>query len=117
MAKKKGNEELFDTLFEDPIIKKDLEATRVFLENFESEKEIVINIGGGGSSKSYSIIQLLLYKFLTERNKKILVIRKTMPSIRTNVIIPFHEIMNTFGVKERIKEDKVGMNFFYNDSL
>jgi phage terminase large subunit len=117
MAKKKGNEELFDTLFEDPIIKKDLEATRVFLENFESEKEIVINIGGGGSSKSYSIIQLLLYKFLTEKNKKILVVRKTMPSMRTSVIIPFYEIMESFGVRDRIKEDKVGMNFFFGSNL
>jgi len=117
MAKKKRIEhsDLFSQ--QEEAEKVDLTATRVFFENMNSDKKININIGGGGSSKSYSIIQLLLYKFLTERNKKILVIRKTMPSIRTTVLVPFYEIMNTFGVKERIKEDKVGMNFFYNDSL
>ena len=34
--------------------KVDLKATRVFMENLESDKEININIGGGASSKSYS---------------------------------------------------------------
>jgi phage terminase large subunit len=94
-----------------------LKATRVFFENYGSDKRININIGGGGSSKSHSIIQLLLYKFLTERNKKILVIRKTMPSIRTSVLVPFHEIIDAFGVRTRIKEDKVGMNFFFNTNV
>jgi phage terminase large subunit len=95
----------------------ELKATRVFFENFVSDKRININIGGGGSSKSHSIIQLLLYKFLTEENKKFLVIRKTMPSIRTSVLIPFYEIMNAFGVRNKIKEDKVGMNLLYNNNI
>jgi len=117
LAKTKGSSELFDTLFEPTIINKELKATRVFLANFESTKEIVVNMGGGGSSKSYSIIQLLLYKFLTEKNKKFLVVRKTMPSMRTSVIIPFYEIMDSFGVRDRIKEDKVGMNFYFGSNL
>ena len=56
MAKSKTK--LFDSIYNDPI-KVDLHATRVFFENFESDKEININIGGGGSSKSHSLIQLL----------------------------------------------------------
>jgi phage terminase large subunit len=95
----------------------DIPATRVFLENLASDKKINVNIGGGGSSKSHSIIQLLLYKLLTEDRKKILVVRKTMPSMRTSVILPFHEIMDEFKVTNRIREDKVGMNLFYNNSF
>ena len=94
-----------------------IQATKVFFENLTSDKKITINIGGGGSSKSHSIIQLLLYKLLTEERKKILVVRKTMPSMRTSVIIPFHEIMDEFKVTSRIKEDKVGMNLFFNNSF
>jgi phage terminase large subunit len=95
----------------------DLQATRVFFENFNSTKEININIGGGASSKSFSIAQLLAYKFLTEKSKKILVLRKTLPSMRTSVLWLFYRIFNAYGVKDRIKEDKTGMNFFYNDNV
>lgn len=111
MAKK------IDLYSDEELLKIDIKATRIFFDNMTSDKRININIGGGGSSKSYSIIQLLLYKFLTEKNKKILVIRKTMPSIRTSVLIPFYEIMEKFGVRDRIKEDKVGMNFFFNGNM
>jgi PBSX family phage terminase large subunit len=100
-----------------PKVSKEILGTRIFYENMLSDKEININIGGGGSSKSHSIIQLLLYKFLTEKNKKMLVIRKTLPSIRNTVIIPFYEIMSAFGVRERIKVDKVGMNLFYGSNM
>ncbi len=100
-----------------PKVSKEIIGTRIFYENMLSDKEININIGGGGSSKSHSIIQLLLYKFLTEKNKKMLVIRKTLPSIRNTVIIPFYEIMSAFGVRERVKVDKVGMNLFYGSNM
>lgn len=103
-----GNDEKIDV---------EIKATRVFLENLTSTKKININIGGGGSSKSHSIIQLLLYKLLTEPKKKILVVRKTMPSMRTSVILPFHEVMDDFHVTNRIKEDKVGMNLFFGNSF
>ena len=56
-------------------VKVDLQATRVFFENMMSDKEININIGGGGSSKSFSIRQLLTYKLLTEKKKKILIVK------------------------------------------
>lgn len=97
--------------------KVDLKATRIFFENMMSDKEITIDIGGGGSSKSHSLIQLFTYKLLSEKNKKILIVRKTLPSLRTSVLLPFYDILDQFGVRERIKEDKVGMNLFYNDNM
>jgi len=97
--------------------KVDLKATRVFIENLNSDKEININIGGGASSKSYSICQLLTYKFLTEKKKKILILRKTLPSLRTSVLWLFYHILGEFGVRDMVKEDKVGMNFFYGDNV
>jgi len=117
MAKKQLPKEL-DYLFDSKEYETfNLQATRVFLENFNSTKEININIGGGGSSKSYSIIQLLLYKFLSEKKKKILVVRKTMPSIRTSVLVPFYEIMDEMGIRSYVKEDKIGMNFLFNGNI
>lgn len=111
MAKKKEKINLADAQ------KVDLKATRVFMENLESEKEININIGGGASSKSYSICQLITYKFLTEKSKKILVVRKTLPSLRTSVLWLFYKILDEFGVRALVKEDKVGMNLFFRNNV
>ena len=49
-----------------------LQATPIYYRTKEATTRIVINRGGAGSSKSYSIIQLLITKFLTEKKKKIL---------------------------------------------
>jgi len=98
-------------------INKELKVTRIFLENLNSKKEVNINIGGGGSSKSYSLRQLLIYKFLTEENKKFLIVRKTMPAMRNSVILPFLAELSNFGVYDRVKIDRVNMNLFYNNNL
>lgn len=95
----------------------DLKATRIFFENMDSDKEINVNVGGGASSKSYSICQLLTYKFLTEKRKKFLVVRKTLPSLRTSVLWLFYSILHEFGVRDRVREDKVGMNLFFGDNV
>lgn len=57
-------------------------ATRVFFDNMASRKGTVVNIGGARSSKSYSIVQLFISKFFTEKNKKFLTTRKTYPALR-----------------------------------
>jgi len=94
-----------------------LKATRVFYENYYSDKEINVNIGGGGSSKSFSIMQLLAVKMLTEEKKKMLVVRKTLPSLKNTVWLPFHEIISDIGVGDLVTEDKVLMNLFYKNNL
>lgn len=101
----------------DDAVKIDLQATRIFFENMNSTKEINVNVGGGASSKSYSICQLLTYRFLTGSKKKILVVRKTLPSLRTSVLWLFYSILDSFGVRGRVREDKVGMNLYFNDNV
>jgi phage terminase large subunit len=57
-------------------------ATRIFYENVAAKKPLVVNVGGARSSKSYSIVQLFITKFFTERNKTFLTTRKTLPALR-----------------------------------
>lgn len=53
----------------------------LFLEN--SKKRVNAIYGGAGSGKSYTIAQfLLLRKLYREKDKRILVVRKTLPSLR-----------------------------------
>jgi phage terminase large subunit len=60
----------------------------------------VINRGGGASGKSYAIAQLLLYKFFTEDRKKILILRKSLPSLRLSVLMLMNELAYAYGVKD-----------------
>jgi phage terminase large subunit len=59
-------------------------ATNVFYRNAASKQSLILNVGGARSSKSYSISQLLVYRFITEKKKRILTARKTFPALRTS---------------------------------
>jgi len=76
--------------------------TSVFTKNlqaFENDnKRYIINCGSSRSSKSVSIIQLLIYKCLTTPNISISVIRKTFPSLRATVLRDFKDMMETLGI-------------------
>ena len=71
-------------------------VTNVFRKNFDAETTIVLNEGGARSSKSYSICQLLIYKMLTETNKKILITRKTFPSLRITSYKLFIDLLKEY---------------------
>ncbi len=90
----------------DPDGKLRVRRTRIFNANRQSIKPLVINRGGGGSSKSHSIMQLMLSILLTEKNKKILILRKTYPSLRTSVFVLLREIIWQWGIGSRLREVK-----------
>jgi len=95
-----------------------LQATRVFYENLNCKKKIVINRGGARSSKTYSLMQLFIQKFLTERKKRFLIIRKTLPALKVSVWETFKMVLDDFGMNtSSFKQEKVMMNFYYMDNL
>jgi len=96
-----------------------LSATNIFFKNLNSKTEVLVNRGGAGSSKSYSLMQLFVYKFLTEKNKKFLIVRKALPSLKLSVLLDLYTILGPkgFNVRDKIKENKVDMNFYYGTNL
>jgi len=94
-----------------------IKATRIFYRNLEANTRVVANYGGARSSKSYSIMQLLVTKFLTEKNKRFLVLRKTLPSLKISTLVTFKEILNSIGMASRVKGEKITLNYFFNDNL
>ena len=62
--------------------KEEIYASRVFYENAAARNTVVFNRGGSRSTKSYSLMQYLLTKFYCSTHKEILVVRKTMPSLK-----------------------------------
>lgn len=74
-----------------------LNHTNVFSRNlkaYEKGTRFILNQGGSRSSKTYSIIQLLIFLCLTKPNIKVSIVRKSFPSLRGSVLRDFIEIMN-----------------------
>jgi phage terminase large subunit len=95
----------------------ELAVTSTFTRNLESDKTIVVNRGGAGSGKSHAVMQLLIYKMLTERNKQILVVRKSLPFLRVSVLLLLYKILDGFKIRSRVREHKVDLNFFFGSNL
>ena len=73
-----------------------LKVTPIFSKNQEAYNKgfkYIINQGGSRSSKTYSILQLLIYICLTKEKTKVSIIRKSLPTLRGSVLRDFIEIM------------------------
>ena len=93
------------------------QVTPVFIKNMECKYPIVVNRGGAGSGKTHALCQLMVYKFLTEKNKKFLLARKSLPSLRMSVLLYLERVFDDFGVNDRIKFEKVMLNYKFNNNL
>lgn len=91
----------------------DLKVTNVFTRTqkaYTDGKRFVICQGGSRSSKTFSILQLLIFICLTEPNKKVSIVRKSFPSLRGSVLRDFMEIMESlklYDVKFHNKTENV----------
>jgi len=73
-----------------------LKVTPVFIKNqnaYNDGCKFIINQGGSRSSKTYSILQFLIFLCLTNDRLKISIVRKSLPTLRGSVLRDFIEIM------------------------
>lgn len=61
---------------------REIGVTPIYRKNRECKKKTVVNVGGSGSSKSFSIAQLFVEKLVNENNKRFVIARKTMPACK-----------------------------------
>ena len=99
----------------------DIKHTIVFsknLKSYEDGKRFIVNQGGARSSKTYSIIQLLIYLCLTIPSKKVSVVRKSFPSLRGSVLKDFMEIMINLNIYSEDNHNKTEQYYkFSNGSI
>lgn len=84
-----------------PAVSKQVKATSVFFANqdaYYSNAPIICNEGGSRSSKSYSIVQLLITIATNEPNKRISIVSHSLPHIKRGAYRDFKVIMEDFGV-------------------
>jgi phage terminase large subunit len=92
-----------------------IKHTGVFTKNFEalSNKDVrfILNQGGSRSSKTYSIVQMLIYYALTNSKKTISVCRKTMPSLKSSVYSDIITILVELELYHTVKHNKSAYSF------
>jgi len=75
----------------------DLEVTSVFERNQEAYENkavrFIINQGSSRSSKSISILQLLIFICLTKEKQNISIVRQSLPVLRSTIMNDFIELM------------------------
>jgi phage terminase large subunit len=89
-----------------------IQTTTIFDWNRQAEEQIIINRGGRGSSKSYSIAQLMVETFFTIPDVKILILRKTQPSLRQSVIPLIINTIKKYELWGSVTESKRDDNLF-----
>ncbi len=75
-----------------------LKATRVFNENYKATERFVVNQGGTGSSKSYSLAQLFIVKAQQTQGKVFSIVLKSMPTLRATAMMDLFKILHGLGV-------------------
>lgn len=93
--------------------KRQIKVTAVFDRNFKAKTKIVVNEGGARSSKSYSVIQLLLQYMTSQENKNILILRKTLPALKESAYKVFIDMLKDYGYYQYCEHNKTDMFIKY----
>ncbi len=91
--------------------------TKVFsrnLKQYELGKRFIINQGGSRSSKTYSIIQLLIFLAITNK-LSISIVRKSFPALRGSVLRDFIEIMNELNLYDVSNHNKTEQVYTFDN--
>jgi len=83
--------------------------TNIFSRNklaYEDKTRFIVNQGGSRSSKTYSIIQLLIYIAILEPKIKISIVRKSFPSLRGSILKDFIEILDNLNLYDVRRHNK-----------
>jgi len=80
--------------------------TPVYKRNNSTRKKIVVNIGGSGSSKSYSVAQLFIKRLVQMPNRKMLVTRKTGPALYLTAYSLVIKLLKQYRIYYRLDHDK-----------
>jgi phage terminase large subunit len=86
-------------------MQKVVEVTAIFDWLCEAKARINFLVGGANSSKSYSIAQhLILNKLYSEHDKRILVVRKTTPSLRNSCYLLINDLLKNYGLPHELNK-------------
>lgn len=96
----------------------EIQATTVFQKNWDSKTRFVVNIGGSRSTKTYSILQLLIVKALESTEPLVIsIVRKSLPSLRISVMRDFFDILKSLDLYNVEAHNKTENTYQLNSTL
>lgn len=93
-----------------------IEASRVFEDNYNTQTRFVVNVGGTRSTKTYSILQCLVVKAL-QQSYTISIVRKSLPSLKLSVLRDFIEILTNMGLYNEENHNKTDNSYRLGESI
>lgn len=99
-----------------------IKHTPVFEKNFDTYQDdsirFIINQGGSRSSKTWSIIQLVIVIALQKPRTIISIIRKSGPTLRATAMKDFFDVLKELNLYEQFRHHKTSNYYeFYNGSI
>ena len=95
-----------------------IQATPVFQKNYHSNRRFVVNQGSTRSSKTYSILQVLILKALqSEVPLVISIVRKTLPALKKSVLRDFIGILESMNLYNPENHNKSDNTYELNGTL
>ena len=96
---------------------KEIWYTKSYTDVKYSDEKILILRGGAGSGKSWGVLQYLLECLFAYDGIHILISRKNFTSLRNSTIRDFWEIVDLYGLRGYLHEDKVAATVTVGKSL
>ena len=95
-----------------------IQATTVFQNNWDANTRYVVNIGGSRSTKTYSILQLLIVKALESTEPLVIsIVRKSLPALRISVMRDFFNILKKLDLYDAELHNKTENTYQLNQSM
>jgi phage terminase large subunit len=95
-----------------------IQATPVFQRNWSATKRFVVNQGATRSSKTYSILQVLICKALmSEFPMTISIVRKTLPALKKSVLRDFIQILESMDLYDETNHNKTDNTYELNNTI
>ena len=95
-----------------------IQATTVFQNNWDASTRYVVNIGGSRSTKTYSILQLLIVKALESTEPLVIsIVRKSLPALRISVMRDFFNILRSLDLYDAELHNKTENTYQLNQSM
>ena len=91
-----------------------LKTTKIFQRNLVAENDIIVNRGGTRSSKTFSLCQLMCFRLISEPNKRIIIARKTFPSLRHSVLKDMITMLKDLDIYDLGTHNKSEHTFTYH---